>query len=151
MSLLKQSLGKAPTLGSITPGCPCWPSPALDRAAWVSTHCSAFCHPFPGFAGGNCKQQQQSKFFFLYFFFFYFPFQPWAGGKGDLGSALRSAAEPGCREGGLVLYFAGAVGADPAAKGILGHVPSSRHCSSLSWRSYFCLNFPAGCLQRFPV
>lgn len=132
MSLLKQSLGKVPTLGSVTLGCLCWPSPDLDRAAWLSMHCSAFCHPFPGIMSGITNRSKASS---------HFPPPPLA----------TPVAEVGCREGGLVLHFAGSVGADPTAKGIWGHIPSSRHCLSLSWCSYFCLNFPGSYLQRSPV
>lgn len=117
MSLLKEPLGKVPTLGNITLGCPRWPSPALDRAARVSTHCGAFCHPLTGIMWGNHKQQQ-SEFSPFYFYFF----QTWAGGQWDLGSALRSAAEPGCQEGGFAAAasWRDSAGANPAAEGVFG-------------------------------
>lgn len=63
MSVLKQSLGKVPTLGSVTLGCLCWPSPDLDRAAWLSMHCSAFCHPFPGIMSGITNRSKASSHF----------------------------------------------------------------------------------------
>lgn len=54
--------------------------------------------------------------------FIFIIFRSWAGGQWDLGSALRSAAGPGCQEGGFVVAVSwrDSAGADPTAEGVFG-------------------------------